>query len=138
MRILAAIYLTIMLVNFGIWFVGDPVDNPFPTPYSYLMWVLFGLSVLALLAFVIDKRILPRKVWQAVFVLYLGCRSMELLTTGLPLVDDDLVANLNAVSSYLWLVLPAALAMGYLAFSPCAVRAAGGLNAGVRLTATKP
>lgn len=129
MRIIAAIYLTIVLVNFGIWLANGSHDNPFPSSYSYVLWSLFCFSIVALLAYVIDKRILPRRAWQAVFVVYLACRSWELATTGLVLNRDDPVTDLNAIASYLWLVLPAALAMWYLGFMHSPSRHRHGVNA---------
>lgn len=116
MRIIAAIYLTIMLVNLGIWLSNGTGGDPFPTPYSYLMWSLYALSVLALFAFVFGVRILPRRAWQVVFVVYLAYRLVELMTSGLVLGGESPIANLNTISSYLWLVLPPALVMWYLGF----------------------
>lgn len=120
MRIIAAIYLTIMLVNFGIWLSSGSVGDPFPTPYSFVIWGLYLFSVLALLAFVLGKRFLPRRVWQGIFVVYVAYRLLELATAGVDLNGDNPVVSLNTVSSYLWLVVPSALAMWYLGFMPIA------------------
>jgi hypothetical protein len=118
MRIIAAMYLAIMLVNFGIWAASDSGAAALSSSHAYVIWTLYAFSVLALLAFVLGVRILPRKVWLAVFAVYLVYRLAELATTGLALDGENIVADLNAVSSYLWLVLPAGMAMGYLAFMP--------------------
>lgn len=123
MRIIAAIYLTIMLVNFGIWLASGHAGDPFPTPYSFVMWSLYFFSVLALLAFVLRVRMLPRTVWRSVFAVYLAYRVVELLTAGLVLNGDNPVLSLNTVSNYLWLVVPPGLAMWYLGFMPLASRA---------------
>jgi len=131
-RIVAAIYLTIVLVDFGLWFARGSGGDPFPTPYSYVMWGLYGLSILALLAYVLRVSILPRRVWQAVLILFLACRLGELAITGLPLNGGDVVADLNTITSYLWLVMPPALAIWYLGFMHAPSRE--GRVAGMRLT----
>lgn len=116
MRIVAAIYLTIMLVNFAAWLASGSSGDPFPTIASYVMWSLYFLSVLALLAFVFGVRLLPRRTWQAVFVVYLAYRAVELITAGLAVNGHIPAITLNAVASYLWLVVPPGLAMWYLGF----------------------
>ncbi len=116
MRIIAAIYLTIMLVNFGLWLASGTGADPFPTPYSYVMWSLYGFSVLALLAFVLGVRMLPKRVWQAVFVVYLAYRLVELMTTGLAVDGASPVISMNMVTNYLWFVVPPGLAMWYMGF----------------------
>lgn len=120
MRIIAAIYVTIMLVNLGIWLASGVSVDPFPTPHSYVMWSLYVFSVLALLAYALGLRVLPRGVWQTVFLVYLVYRLVELMTAWVALGGASPALSLNAVSSYLWLVVPPALAMGYLGFMPAA------------------
>jgi hypothetical protein len=122
MRIIAAIYLTIMLVNFGIWLSNGAGGDIFQTPVSFVIWGLYFFSVLALLAFVLGKRILPRRAWQGVFIVYVAYRLLELATAGVVLNGDNPVISLNTISSYLWLVVPSALAMWYLGFMPFASR----------------
>lgn len=122
MRMIAAIYLTIMLVNFGIWLTSDSGVDLFPTPYSFVIWGLYVFSVLALFAFILRIRILPRRAWQAIFVVYVAYRLVELMTAGVAFNGDNPVVSLNTVSSYLWLVVPSALAMWYLGFMPFASR----------------
>lgn len=122
MRIIAAIYLTIMLVNFGIWLSSGSAGDTLQTPYSFVIWGLYFLSVSALLAFVLGMRILPRRVWQGIFVVYVAYRLVELATAGMVLNGDNPVVSLNTVSNYLWLVVPSALAMWYLGFMPAASR----------------
>ena len=124
MRIIAAIYLTIVLVNFGFWFTSRSEQDFFPTPYAYMVWALYFFSILALLAYVVGKRFLPRKVWVGVFAIYITVRLLELINTGIALEGDSLLADLNAIANYLWLVLPAALAMAYLGFSNAGEREA--------------
>jgi hypothetical protein len=122
MRIIAAIYLTIMLVNFGLWLASGTATDPFSTPYSYVMWSLYGLSVLALLAYVLSVRILPKRLWQAVFVVYLAYRLVELMTTGMAIDSASPVINMNMVTNYLWFVVPPGLAMWYVGFMPLSSR----------------
>lgn len=122
MRIVAAIYLTIMLVNFCLWLASGSGEAPFPTPYSYVMWSLYVLSLLALLAYVFRVRILPKRVWQAVFAVYLAYRLVELMTTGLAIESGSPVISMNMVTNYLWFVVPPGLAMWYVAFMPFASR----------------
>ena len=117
MRIIAAIYLTIVLVNFGFWFANRPEQDLVASPYAFVLWALYFFSILALLAYVAGRRFLLRKVWVGVLVAYIAIRSLELINTGMVLEGDSLLADLNTVANYLWLVLPAALAMAYLGFS---------------------
>jgi hypothetical protein len=117
MRIIAAIYLTIMLVNFGIWLVSGSGGFVVASPHSYLIWILYCFSVVALLAYILHRRFLPRRVWQAVFVVYVATRLFELAVADRILAGEDFTANLNVIASYLWLVVPAGLAMGYLGFA---------------------
>jgi hypothetical protein len=131
MRIIAAIYLTIMLVNFGLWLASDSGANPFTTPYSYVMWSLYALSVLALLAFVCRVRILPRRIWQAVFAVYLAYRLVELMTTGLAIEGGSPVISMNLVTNYLWYVVPPGLAMWYMGFMPFESRSRFGYRSGL-------
>jgi hypothetical protein len=118
MRIIAAIYLTIMLVNLGLWLASGNASNPFPTMSSYVMWSLYGFSVLALCAFVIERRILPKRAWQAAFVTYLAYRLVELMNTGMAIDAASPVISMNMVTNYLWFVVPPGLAMWYMGFMP--------------------
>jgi hypothetical protein len=126
MRIIAAIYLTIMLVNLGLWLASGTVSDPFPNISSYVMWSLYGFSVLALLAFVLERRILPKRAWQAVFVTYLGYRLVELMTTGLAIDGASPVISMNMVTNYLWFVVPPGLAMWYMGVMPVLSRSRPG------------
>jgi hypothetical protein len=134
MRIVAAIYLTIMLVNFGIWATSTSGTAVLSSSHAYVIWTLYAFSVLALLAFVLRVRILPRKAWQVVFVVYLVYRLAELASTGLALNGGNIVADLNTLASYLWLVLPAGMAMGYLGFMPSEPLPHRGHTASMELT----
>jgi len=116
-RTIAAIYLAIALVNFGFWLTDGAEKDVFPTVYAYLTWGLYLLSLLALLAFILHKLLLPQRVWQVVFMVYVSTRIYELATRGLAMTQDSLGTDLNILSSYLWLVLPAGLAMWYLGFA---------------------
>lgn len=124
MRILAAIYLGIVLVNFFLWLGNGVHEGSALTPHTLLIWVLYAFSVLALLAFVLGRRLLPRWLWQGVFFTYVATRALELVLAGQVLTGETFVANLNIVASYLWLVVPAGLAMWYLGFlTPASLRA---------------
>jgi hypothetical protein len=116
MRIITSIYLAIMLENFFFWLNNGSHPELFPTAYSYLTWSLYGLSLLALLAYILGKRLLPARAWQLVLFVYLATRLYELMTSDLVLSGDNLNADLNTLSSYLWLVIPPGLAMWYLGF----------------------
>ena len=118
MRVVAGIYLAIVLVNFLMWFVHRGEQAVFPTSYSYLVWALFCFSVLALLAYVLGRRLLPRRVWQVVLVVYVATRMAEWFLAGQVLTGESLTANLNILATYLWMVVPAGLAMAYLGFAP--------------------
>lgn len=118
MRIIAAIYLTIMLVNLGLWLASGAASDPFPNISSYVMWSLYGFSVLALLAFVLERRILPKRAWQAVFVSYVAYRLVELMTTGLAIDGASPVISMNMLTNYLWFVAPPGLAMWYVGSAP--------------------
>jgi hypothetical protein len=116
MKLVAAIYLAIALANFGFWLNSGPEQELFPTALSYLTWSLYFLSLLALLAFILGKLLLPQRLWQVIFAVYLSTRLYELLTRGLVLAGGDIGTDLNIISSYLWLVIPAGLAMWYMGF----------------------
>ncbi len=116
MRILAAIYLAIALVNFGFWLSTGSDQEQFPTAFSYLTWGLYFFSLLALLAFSVSKLLLTKLQWQVLFVTYVSVRVYELFTRGLVLTGGSIGTDLNIISAYLWLVIPAGLAMWHLGF----------------------
>jgi len=116
MRLVATIYLAIALANFGFWFNNGPEQEILPTAYSYLTWCLYFFSLLSLLAYSLGKLLLPQRLWQKIFAVYLFTRLYELLTRGLTLPGGSIGTDLNIISSYLWLVVPAGLAMWYLSF----------------------
>ncbi|MEZ5570921.1 MAG: hypothetical protein R3E64_02770 [Halioglobus sp.] len=116
MRIIAAIYLTIVVVNFGLWLSnGNSYDFQL-SARVLLVWGLYLFLVLALLAYVIGKRILPRRLWQVVFVIYLSTRLLEWVSYDIAITGDNVTQYLNILANYLWLVLPGGLAMWYLGF----------------------
>jgi hypothetical protein len=117
MRIVALIYFLIALANFWLWLTNGVSQETTLTPHLALTWILYVLCMLSLLAFIAGTRILPRGIWRTVFAVYLSTRVYELLTTGLTITGVDLQTDLNIISSYLWLVVPAGLAMWYLGFS---------------------
>ena len=116
MRMLAAVYLLIALANLGLWLGNGSNQGMFPTTFSYLTWGLYALSLVALLGYSVGKAILPQLLWQGILVLYVMVRIYELLTRGLVFSGGDLVTDINIISTYLWLVVPPALAMWYLGF----------------------
>ena len=116
MKLVATIYLAIALANLGFWLDSGPQQELFPTAFSYLTWSLYFFSLLSLLAFSLGKQLLPQRVWQVMFAVYLSTRLYELLTRGLVLTGGSIGTDLNIISSYLWLVVPAGIAMWYLGF----------------------
>ena len=127
MRLIAATYLAITLANFGFWLSKGVEYEVFATLYSSFSWTLYFFSLLSLLAYSLGKLLLPQRLWQVIFAVYLFTRLYELFTRGLIPMGGSTVTNLNIVSSYLWLVVPAGLAMWYLGFRfvPSAARQAG-------------
>ena len=117
MRIIAAIYLTIALADFVFWLLYGAHEQLFPTPYFYLTWSLYLLSLLALLGYIVGRPLLNQRVWQVVLMVYVCTRAFELMSRGLVMHGDNLPENLNIIFSYLWLVIPPALAMWYLGFT---------------------
>ncbi|MFT4520508.1 MAG: hypothetical protein ACI9JM_002914 [Halioglobus sp.] len=116
MKIAALIYLTIALVNFWIWFNNGVEMEVFLTPAFFLTWGLYVFGLLSFLAFAVRMLIVPRRVWQLVFVVYCSTRLYELMTRGLTLSGGDLATDLNIIASYLWLVIPAGLTTWYMGF----------------------
>lgn len=116
MRLLAAIYLAIALTNFGFWFSNGSEHEVFTTFYAFLSWGLYFFSLLSLLAYILGKLLLPQRLWQVIFAIYLFTRLYELFTRGLVLTEGSLGTNLNIISSYLWLVVPPGLAMWHMAY----------------------
>lgn len=116
MRVIASIYLLIVLVNLGLWAAQTGSAEVVITPYVCLLWALYLFSLLALFAVVTGRQILHRKAWQIVFVVYVATRLLELAAVDWVRDRVDLVADLNAVANYMWLVLPAGLAMWYLGY----------------------
>jgi hypothetical protein len=116
MKIITAIYLIIAIINLGFWLNNGLEHEILLTAYSCLTWSLYFFSLLSLLAFSIGKRILPGVLWRVIFTVYLLTRLYELVTRGLVPTGGNPGANLNIISSYLWLVFPAGLAMWYLGF----------------------
>ena len=116
MRIIASIYLAIALADFGFWLANGLRDDIFTTPYYYLTLCLYFFSLLSLFGFIMGKLFLSQRIWRGAFVLYLTTRTYELITRGLPLGGETFGTDLDIIFSYLWLVLPAGLAMWYLGF----------------------
>jgi hypothetical protein len=116
MRIIATIYLAIALVNLGLWANTAHEHALVLTAHSLLIWSLYFFSLLSLLAYCLGKLLLPQRIWQVIFVVYLATRLYELHTRGLIAPGAGIDTNLNLISSYLWLAVPPGLAMCYLGF----------------------
>lgn len=122
---MAAVYLAIIVADLYVWLEKiDGVSIAF-SPHLILVWVLYLFTVLALVAFVVGMGFLPRKVWAAILVVYIFTRIFELLTRGLSL-SGELETDLYIIVTYLFMVIPPAVTMFYLAFMSAARRESAG------------
>jgi hypothetical protein len=116
MKLLATIYLAIALTNFGFWLNTVLEWEIYLTAHYFFTWSLYFFSLLSLLAYSLGKLLLPRRIWQVIFAVYLAARVYELHARGLIAPGAGVDTNLNLISSYLWLAVPPGLAMWYLGF----------------------
>lgn len=115
MRIIAALYLGIVLVNLMLWLRSLGGSSLDMSASSLMLWLIYMATIISLLAYICQKALLPKMVWRLFFLLFVVTRITELATQGFPM-SGDLEADLNRVGLYLFMVIPPALAMFYLGF----------------------
>ena len=116
MKKLAIIYL-IMETLSNLFLIGKGITGEASGLLIFwLRWPVNLLGLLAIVGYVLNRRILNTYLWRIILIVFIGFRAYELIPGGLIPSNAHIEVYVLVALRYIWLVVPPTLAIWYMGF----------------------